>query len=196
MPERRGRIQVRGAFNALSRLNEEARRRGVLAYSSGNHAQAVALAGQLLGVPALIVCRRCAAGQINGTVRRRQTRRCADLSQQIARDASIIPPYDHPDIVAGQGTAAKELFEGSGGSITVRASATLTHIGCAIAADALSPGCQSSVSSPKRRRRNTLVPQDAADLPQSGHHPRTARTPMPRQDHLPAGAPLCPTWLR
>ena len=153
--QRAGAFKFRGAFNALSRLDEDARRRGVLAYSSGNHAQAVALAGQLLGVPVLIVMPQDAprvkveatrgyGAQIvlydkHITVRE-------ELSEQIARERGliIIPPYDHPDIVAGQGTAAKELIDelgqldylfvcvGGGGLIS----------GCAIAADALSPGCQ------------------------------------------------------
>jgi threonine dehydratase len=153
--QRMGAFKFRGAFNALSRLDEEARRRGVLAYSSGNHAQAVALAGQLLGVPALIVMPQDAP-QVKIEATRgygaqivlydKHTTVREDLSQQIARERglTIIPPYDHPDIVAGQGTSAKELFEelgrldylfvcvGGGGLIS----------GCAIAADALSPGCQ------------------------------------------------------
>ncbi len=153
--QRAGAFKFRGAFNALSRLDEDARSRGVLAYSSGNHAQAVALAGQLLGVPALIVMPQDAP-QVKVEATRgygaqivlydKHTSVREQLSEQIARERglTIIPPYDHPDIVAGQGTAAKELIEelgpldylfvcvGGGGLIS----------GCAIAADALSPGCQ------------------------------------------------------
>jgi threonine dehydratase len=153
--QRGGAFKFRGAFNALSRLDEGARSRGVLAYSSGNHAQAVALAGRLLGVPALIVMPEDAP-QVKIEATRgygaqivlydKKTTVREELSQQIARERglTIIPPYDHPDVVAGQGTAAKELIEelgpldylfvcvGGGGLIS----------GCAIAANALSPGCQ------------------------------------------------------
>jgi threo-3-hydroxy-L-aspartate ammonia-lyase len=153
--QRGGAFKFRGAFNSLSRLDEDARRRGVLAYSSGNHAQAVALAGQMLGVPALIVMPQDAP-QVKLEATRgygaqivlydKHTTVREELSEKIARERglTIIPPYDHPDIVAGQGTAAKELIEelgrldyllvpvGGGGLIS----------GCAIAANALSPGCQ------------------------------------------------------
>jgi len=153
--QRAGAFKFRGAFNALCRLDEDARRRGVLAYSSGNHAQAVALAGQLLGIPALIVMPQDAPRvKIDATrgygaqieVYDKHTTVREELSERIARERglTIIPPYDHPDIVAGQGTAAKELIEecgqldylfvcvGGGGLIS----------GCAIAADALSPDCR------------------------------------------------------
>jgi len=152
--QRAGAFKFRGAFNALSRLDHEARRRGVLAYSSGNHAQAVALASQLLGVPALIVMPQDAPPMKLDATRgydaeivlydKRTTVR-EELAAKIAKERglAVIPPYDHPDVVAGQGTAAKELIEevgrldylfvcvGGGGLIS----------GCAIAADALSPGC-------------------------------------------------------
>jgi threonine dehydratase len=153
--QRAGAFKFRGAFNALSQLDQAARRRGVLAYSSGNHAQAVALAGQMLGIPTLIVMPQDAP-QVKVAATRgygaqivlydKHTTVREQLSVQIAqeRGLALIPPYDHPHIVAGQGTAAKELIEevgrldylfvcvGGGGLIC----------GCAIAADALSPGCQ------------------------------------------------------
>jgi threonine dehydratase len=153
--QRAGAFKFRGAFNALSQLDEAARRRGVLAYSSGNHAQAVALAGQMLGVSTLIVMPQDAP-QVKVEATRgygaeivlydKHTTVREELSVEIAqkRGLALIPPYDHPHVVAGQGTAAKELIEdvgrldylfvcvGGGGLIS----------GCAIAADALSPGCQ------------------------------------------------------
>jgi len=153
--QRAGAFKFRGAFNALSRLDQEARRRGVLAYSSGNHAQAVALAGQLLGIPALIVMPQDAP-QVKLDATRgygaeivlydKRTAVREELAAKIAKERglAVIPPYDHPDVVAGQGTAAKELIEevgrldylfvcvGGGGLIS----------GCAIAADALSPACR------------------------------------------------------
>lgn len=153
--QRIGAFKFRGAFNALSQLTSEQRRRGVLAYSSGNHAQAIALAGQLLSTPAVIVmpsdapkvkleATRGYGAEIviydkHSTVRE-------ELAASIAheRGLTVIPPYDHAHVVAGQGTAAKELIEevgqldylfvpvGGGGLIS----------GCALAADALSPGCK------------------------------------------------------
>jgi threo-3-hydroxy-L-aspartate ammonia-lyase len=152
--QRAGAFKFRGAYNALAQLPEEARRRGVLAYSSGNHAQAVALAGRILRIPALIVMPQDApAVKVQATrgygadivlYDKHSTVR-EELAARIAqeRGLSVIPPYDHPHIVAGQGTAAKELIEevgaldylfvcvGGGGLIS----------GCAIAAAALSPGC-------------------------------------------------------
>ena len=152
--QRAGAFKFRGAFNALSRLDQDARRRGVLAYSSGNHAQAVALAGQLLGIPALIVMPQDAPPvKLDATrgygaeivLYDKHTAVREEVAAKIAseRGLAVIPPYDHPDVVAGQGTAAKELIEdvgrldylfvcvGGGGLIS----------GCALAADALSPGC-------------------------------------------------------
>ena len=153
--QRVGAFKFRGAYNALTQLSDEQRKRGVLAYSSGNHAQAVALAGQLLSAPTVIVmpagAPRVKLEATRGygaeivvydehiTVRE-------ELAARIAgeRGLTVIPPYDHEHVVAGQGTAAKELIEevgqldylfvpvGGGGLIS----------GCAIAADALSPGCK------------------------------------------------------
>jgi threonine dehydratase len=153
--QRVGAFKFRGAFNALSQLTPGQRRRGVLAYSSGNHAQAVALAAKLLGSPAVIVMPQDAP-QVKVEATRgygaevvlydKRTTVREQLAAAIAaeRGLALIPPYDHPHVVAGQGTAAKELFEdvgpldylfvcvGGGGLIS----------GCAIAADALSPGCK------------------------------------------------------
>jgi len=153
--QRIGAFKFRGAYNAISRLTSEQRARGVLAYSSGNHAQAVALAGRLLQAPTVIVMPDDAPKVKLQATRgygaqvvlydKHQTVR-EELAARIAqeRGLSVIPPYDHPHIVAGQGTAAKELIEqvgqldylfvpcGGGGLIS----------GCAIAAHGLSPGCK------------------------------------------------------
>jgi threo-3-hydroxy-L-aspartate ammonia-lyase len=120
--QRAGAFKFRGAFNALSRLSAEARRRGVLTYSSGNHAQAIALSGQLLGIPTTIVMPRDApAVKLDATrgyggdvvLYERATSHREELGQRLAaeRGLTLIPPYDHPHIVAGQGTAARELIE-------------------------------------------------------------------------------------
>ena len=124
--QRTGSFKFRGAYNAISRLPEEVRRRGVLAFSSGNHAQAVALAGRLLGAPATIVMPadaplpKLAATRGYGaevvlydpdeTVREELAGRI-----QEERGLALIPPYDHPEVVAGQGTAALELLAATGG---------------------------------------------------------------------------------
>ncbi len=153
--QRVGAFKFRGAYNALSRFSEEQRRRGVVAFSSGNHAQAVALAARLLGMPATIVMpidapsAKLAATRAYGaeviTYERINEDREAIASRLIAeRGGTLIPPYDHVHVIAGQGTAAKELIEevgdldylfvcvGGGGLIS----------GCALAASELSPGCK------------------------------------------------------
>ena len=120
--QRMGAFKFRGAYNALARFDAEQRRAGVVAFSSGNHAQGIALSAQLTGIPATIVMphdappSKIAATRGYGaevvlydryTQDREQIGR--DLAQQ--RGLTLIPPYDHGDVIAGQGTAAKELFE-------------------------------------------------------------------------------------
>lgn len=120
--QRMGAFKFRGAFNALSKFTVEQPNAGVLAYSSGNHAQAIALAGRLLGIPATIVMPEDApAAKVEATRnygativkydRYKEDREA--LAQKLAREngLTVIPPYDHPDIIAGQGTAVKELIE-------------------------------------------------------------------------------------
>ncbi|GAB3484605.1 threo-3-hydroxy-L-aspartate ammonia-lyase [Flexivirga sp.] len=120
--QRMGAFKFRGAYNALSRLDDAARAAGVVAFSSGNHAQAVALAARLLGMPATIVM-PTDAPRIKLTATKgygaevvlydRQTEdRAAIAAELAARDGrTVIPPFDHPHIAAGQGTAALELLE-------------------------------------------------------------------------------------
>ena len=153
--QRGGAFKFRGAYNALSRLDAEQRRRGVVAFSSGNHAQAVALAAQLLGIPATIVmpgdapplklaATRDYGARIVVYDRYREDR--AAIAAGLAGQAglAVIPPFDHPDVIAGQGTAALELFGqvdaldalfvplGGGGLLA----------GTLLAAGALQPACQ------------------------------------------------------
>jgi len=123
--QRAGAFKFRGAYNALSRLSADERRRGVVTFSSGNHAQAVALAGQLLDVPRVIVMpsdappvKRVATEGYGGSVvlydREREDRE--EIGRTLARDRglTLIPPYDHPHVIAGQGTAALELIREAG----------------------------------------------------------------------------------
>lgn len=118
--QRVGAFKFRGAYNALSQFTPEQRKRGVLTFSSGNHAQAIALAGKLLEIPRLIVMPndapavKLAATKGYGAEvilydKRKQTREELAAALAKERGMTIIPPYDHPHIVAGQGTAALEL---------------------------------------------------------------------------------------
>src|SRR3954468_22970886 len=152
--QRMGAFKFRGAYNALSLLSPDEKRRGVLAFSSGNHAQAVALAGRLLGVPTTIVMPQDAP-----TVKLEATRGYGGevvtygkgenreaLAKRLAeeRRLALIPPFDHPHVVAGQGTAAKELIEDAGALdvLLVACGGGGLILGCAIAARHLSPDCR------------------------------------------------------
>lgn len=120
--QRMGAFKFRGGFNALSRFDAAQRRAGVVAFSSGNHAQAIALSARILGIPATIVmpsdapAMKVAATQGYGATVVSYDRYTEDR-EQIGRELAqkhgltLIPPYDHPDVIAGQGTAAKELIE-------------------------------------------------------------------------------------
>ena len=153
--QRMGAFKFRGGFNALSKFSPAQRKAGVVAFSSGNHAQAIALSARLLGIPATIVmphdapvAKVAATKGYGGNVVLYD--RYTEDREQIGRDLAdkhgltLIPPYDHPDVIAGQGTAAKELIEevgpldaffaplGGGGLLS----------GSALALRALSPDCQ------------------------------------------------------
>ncbi|HZE59152.1 MAG TPA: threo-3-hydroxy-L-aspartate ammonia-lyase [Burkholderiales bacterium] len=151
--QRMGAFKFRGAYNALSQLNADERRRGVLAFSSGNHAQAVALAGKLLGIKTLIVMPENAPrvkleatrgyGAEVVTYKLDQDRET--VAARIAKERGMVtvPPFNHPHIVAGQGTAAKELLEESGplDMLVVPCGGAGLLSGCAIAARHLAPNC-------------------------------------------------------
>jgi len=153
--QRAGAFKFRGACNALARLAPDARRRGVIAFSSGNHAQAIALAAQLLGVPATLVmphdaprakldATRAYGAEVVIYDRGREDREALCRRLAAERGLAMIPPFDHPDVMSGQGTAALELIAevgpldqlvvcvGGGGLIS----------GCAVAAARLSPECR------------------------------------------------------
>jgi threonine dehydratase len=153
--QRAGAFKFRGAYNALSRLTAAERQRGVVTYSSGNHAQAIALAGQLLGIPRVIVMpsdapaiKRAATEGYGGEVvaydRDKDDREA--IGQRIAaeRGLTVVPPYDHPHIIAGQGTAARELIDEAGrlDMLFVPCGGGGLLSGSAIAARQLSPGCR------------------------------------------------------
>ena len=153
--QRMGAFKFRGGFNAIAMLTAEEKKRGVLAYSSGNHAQAIALAGCLQNVKATIVMPsdapaiKLAATRGYGAEVITYDRMMEDreaLAKKIAqeRGLALIPPYDHAGVIAGQGTAAKELIEDAGPLdylfVCVGGGGLIS--GCALAAQALSPGCK------------------------------------------------------
>lgn len=153
--QRVGAFKFRGAFNALSCFTPEQRRAGVVAYSSGNHAQAVALAAQLLGVPATIVmpldspASKLAATRGYGAqvvTYDRYTEDREEIGRALAaeRGLTLVPPYDHPDVIAGQGTAAQELFEEVGelDAVVAPLGGGGLLAGTALATRALSPGAR------------------------------------------------------
>lgn len=153
--QRAGAFKIRGAYNAIAALEAAERQRGVVAFSSGNHAQAVALAGKLQGTATAIVmpsdapdakvqATRGYGGEIIFYDRFRESR--DEIAGRLARErgASLIPPYDHPEVIAGQGTAAKELFEEVGqlDALFVCLGGGGLLAGCALAAGALSASCR------------------------------------------------------
>jgi threonine dehydratase len=153
--QRIGAFKFRGAYNALAQFSPEQRRRGVVAFSSGNHAQAIALAARLLGIPATIVmpedaprmkidATRGYGAEVIGYDRYKDDREAIGKRLAAERGLTLIPPFDHPHVIAGQGTAAAELIEdvgaldllvvcvGGGGLIS----------GSAVAAQHLAPDCR------------------------------------------------------
>ncbi len=153
--QRTGTFKIRGAYNALSRFSGSERKKGVLTFSSGNHAQAVALSGSLLGIPVTVIMpgdapaiKRAATERYGATIisyDKLDTTR-EDLSLRISEELNlpILPPYDHPHIVAGQGTVGRELLIenpdldvllvccGGGGLLS----------GCSISAKSINPDCR------------------------------------------------------
>ena len=153
--QRMGAFKFRGAFNALSRFDAAQREAGAIAFSSGNHAQAIALSARLLGIPAVILmpadapqakidATRGYGGEVILFDRFKQDRELLTREVAAQRGMTLIPPFDHADVIAGQGTAAKELFDqvgaldyllvcmGGGGLVS----------GSALSARALSPDCK------------------------------------------------------
>jgi threonine dehydratase len=153
--QRGGAFKFRGAANAIAKLPGDARRRGVVAFSSGNHAQAIAYASQLQGVKATIIMPQDApamkvaatrgyGGEVVLYDRYKEDREAIGRRLAEEQGLTLIPPYDHPDVIAGQGTAALELLEevgpldillvclGGGGLLS----------GCALPAKALAPSCR------------------------------------------------------
>jgi threo-3-hydroxy-L-aspartate ammonia-lyase len=152
--QRMGAFKFRGAFNALSQLDASRKKQGVIAFSSGNHAQAVALAGKLLGIHTVIVmpvdAPKVKLDATRGYGAEIVVYRKGEPRGQIAetlsreRNLTLIPPFDHPHVIAGQGTAAKELIEDAGplDALLVPCGGGGLISGCAIAARHLAPQCR------------------------------------------------------
>ena len=151
--QRMGAFKFRGAYNALSQLTAEERRRGALAFSSGNHAQAIALAGKLLGIKTVIVMPdnaprvklEATRGYGAEVVVYAQNEDREAFAAKVAKERGMvtIPPFNHPHVVAGQGTAAKELIEEVGAldMLLVPCGGAGLLSGSAIAARHLAPEC-------------------------------------------------------
>ncbi|QHE90880.1 threo-3-hydroxy-L-aspartate ammonia-lyase [Pandoraea fibrosis] len=153
--QRMGAFKFRGAFNAISQFTAEQKRGGVLAFSSGNHAQAIALSARELGVPAVILMPQDAPQmKIDATRgygaevilfdRYKEDREALAKQLSQARGMTLIPPYDHPHVMAGQGTATKELIEDAGelDTLVVCLGGGGLLSGSAIAARALNPNIE------------------------------------------------------
>lgn len=153
--QRAGAFKFRGAYNAIAKLTPEELARGILTYSSGNHAQAIGLASRLLGARATVVM------PVNAPAAKRRategygarivaydpaTAKREEIAEGLRRegDPVLIPPYDHADVIAGQGTAAKELLEEAGelDLLLVCCGGGGLLSGCALSARALSPPCR------------------------------------------------------
>lgn len=153
--QRTGSFKFRGAYNTLAQFSDEQRERGVLAFSAGNHAQAIALSARLLDMPALIVMPEDAPATKMAATREygaqvvtydRYTEDREAISQKLAeeRGMTLVPPFDHPHVIAGEGTAAKEFLEEVPGLdylfVCVGGGGLLA--GSLLAAEALAPGCR------------------------------------------------------
>ena len=153
--QRMGAFKFRGAYNAISKFSDEQRRAGVLTYSSGNHAQAIALSASLVGIKSAIImphdapelkvlATRGYGGEVITYDRYKEDRE--EIGRRLAKERgmTLIPPYDHPDVICGQGTAAKELIEDAGelDVLLVCLGGGGLLAGSAIAAKALNPNCR------------------------------------------------------
>ena len=153
--QRMGAFKFRGGYNAIAKLGAAERARGVIAFSSGNHAQAIALAGKILGVPTTILMPEDAPSvKVEATLgygaevvrfdRYKVDREALGAGMAAERGLTLIPPFDHVDVLAGQGTAAKELIEDVGplDMLFVCLGGGGLLAGSALAAHALSPGAK------------------------------------------------------
>ncbi|HUL63307.1 MAG TPA: threo-3-hydroxy-L-aspartate ammonia-lyase [Burkholderiaceae bacterium] len=153
--QRMGAFKFRGAYNALAQFSPQQRKSGVIAFSSGNHAQATALAARLLDIPATIVmphdaprmkieATRGYGAEVIGYDRYKEDREAISRKLSGERGLTLIPPYDHPHVIAGQGTAAAELIEDAGALdlLVVCVGGGGLISGSAVSARHLAPDCR------------------------------------------------------
>ena len=153
--QRIGAFKFRGAFNSISQLSKAEKARGVITYSSGNHAQAVALVGQMLNIRTTIVMpnnapkiKRAATEEYGAAIveydPEKTTREAVAKDLEINNDYTMIPPFDHLDVIAGQGTAALEMLEELGNldMLLVPCGGGGLLSGSAISAKGISPNCR------------------------------------------------------
>ncbi len=153
--QRSGSFKFRGAYNAIAALPDDQRARGVVAFSSGNHAQAMALAGRLQGAPVVVIMPHDAPAMKVAATRGygaevvlydRYVEDRAAIGRRLSaeRGLALIPPFDHPDVIAGQGTAALELLEETGplDLLLVCTGGGGLVSGSALAAGRLAPECR------------------------------------------------------
>lgn len=153
--QRMGAFKFRGAYNAISALTPAARQRGIITYSSGNHAQAVALTGKLLGVPTTVImpsdapsvkfaATKAYGAEVIGYDKEKTSRETVARELVAQHGYTLIPPFDHEEVVAGQGTAAKELIEEVGNLDYVFAPCGGGGLlsGTAVSVKHLSPACR------------------------------------------------------
>lgn len=196
--QRVGAFKFRGAYNAASRLPAGQLARGIAAYSSGNHAQAVALAARELGTTAVVLMpedaprakREATAGygaEIVTYDRYTQDRTALGEALAEERGLALIPPYDHPHVIAGQGTAALELLEETGAldALVVPVGGGGLVAGSATAAKALHPGIRVVGVEPEAGddTKRSLDRGERVTVP-SPHHRRRTGPAHPRRDHL------------
>ena len=179
--QRMGAFKFRGAYNALSQLDASQKKKGVLAFSSGNHAQAVALAGRILGIKTVIVmpwnAPRVKLEATRGYGAEVVTYGPGDDREAFAektaeeRGLPMIPPFNHPHVIAGQGTTAKELIEETGplDLLLVPCGGAGLRSGCAIATRHLAPGC----------RIFGVEPAAGDDATRSFHTKQLVKIPVP-----------------
>jgi len=152
--QRIGAFKFRGAFNSISQLSKAEKSRGVITYSSGNHAQAVALVGQMMGIQTTIVMpndapatKKAATKDYGATIVEYDPEKAsrAEIAKELEtkNGYTLIPPYDHAQVIAGQGTAALEMFEeiGSLDMLLVPCGGGGLLSGCAVSAKGMSPNC-------------------------------------------------------
>ncbi|HST67750.1 MAG TPA: threo-3-hydroxy-L-aspartate ammonia-lyase, partial [Mycobacteriales bacterium] len=180
--QRGGAFKFRGAYNAIASLDPAGRARGVLTYSSGNHAQAIALAARLHGIPATIVmpddapAAKAAATEGYGAELVRYDRYSQDrdeLGRVLAaeRGLTLIPPYDHPDVIAGQGTVALELIEDAG---------PVDVLVVCVGGGGLLSGCATAAAALGTTRVVGVEPEAGDDVRQSLRAGHRVTIPVPR----------------